>query len=53
MKGLNCTKTILHRESILHGDNFAQIYSNLKYLSKNCKECLFIIRKNVIKNWLV
>ena len=35
--------------SVLHGDNFAQNNTNLKWLSKNCKECLFTIKKNNIK----
>ena len=48
-KGLKCTKTILHGGSKLHGDNFKQNTTNLKYLSKNFKECLFTIRKIILK----
>ena len=44
--------SVLHGESKLHGDNFAQNTTNLKYLSKNFEECLFTI-KNSNKNRLV
>ena len=37
--------SVLHGGSKLHGDNFAQNTTNLKYLSKNFKECLFTIKK--------
>ena len=37
--------SVLHGGSKLHGDNFAQNITNLKYLSKNLKKWLFIIKK--------
>ena len=37
--------SVLHGGSNLHGDNVAQNTTNLKYLSKNFKECLFTIKK--------
>ena len=41
--------SVLHGESILHGDIFVQNNTNLKYLSKSFKECLFTIKKSNIK----
>ena len=52
-QGLNCTEPKLHEGTKMHGDNFAQNNTNLKYLNKNVKECLFTIKKNCIKNRLV
>ena len=37
--------SVLHGGSKLHGYNFARNTTNLKYLSKNFKECLFTIKK--------
>ena len=36
--------SVLHGGSKLHEYNFAQNTTNLKYLSKNFKECLFTIK---------
>ena len=45
--------SVLHRGSILHdcqnGDKFPQYNTNLKELSKNSKECLFTIKRILLK----
>ena len=41
--------SVLHEWSKLHGDNFAQNTTNLKYLSKNFKKCLFTLKKVILK----
>ena len=41
--------SVLYGGSKLHGDNIAQNTTNLKCLRKNFQECLFTIKKIILK----